>query len=69
MFDEELRTLAAHRVELLARALGKYVVIKGREIVGCFDSAEEARREGYRNFGHVPFLVRLITDEPSEVVK
>jgi hypothetical protein len=63
--DEELRTYAQQEEELKRTASGKFVVIKGTEIVGTFDSAEAALTEGTRRFGLEPYLVRRV-GEPIE---
>lgn len=62
--DRELETYRAHLIELLADE-GKYVVIRGDQILGAFNSYEEALRAGYERYGATSFLVRPIQrDEP-----
>ncbi len=62
--DRELATYEAHLLELLADE-GKFVVIKGDQILGAFSSYEEALRAGYDHYGATTFLVRKIQrDEP-----
>jgi hypothetical protein len=63
--DEELRTYAQQEEELKLTAPGKFVVIKGTEIVGTFDTLELALTEATRRFGLEPYLVRRI-GEPIE---
>ncbi|CAM2193258.1 DUF5678 domain-containing protein [Paraburkholderia kururiensis] len=56
------RELAAYKralPELLADE-GKYVLVKGDEIVDRFTSYEDALKIGYGKFGLEPFLVKLI---------
>ena len=48
-----------NRVSLID-AEGKFVLIKGEELAGVYDSQEDAIREGYRQFGNVPFLVKKV---------
>ena len=36
---------------------GKFVLIRGDDVVGFFKTSEEALSEGYRRFGTVPFFV------------
>ncbi|MFO8013430.1 MAG: hypothetical protein R6X20_09010 [Phycisphaerae bacterium] len=60
--SEEQGTYEARKDELLARAAGKFALIKGREVVDVFDSAEDAIRHGYERFGNVPFLVKQIVE-------
>jgi hypothetical protein len=65
--EEELKTYGEHEEELKATAFGKYVVIKGPEIVGTFDTLESALVEGTRRFGLEPYLVRKI-GEPIQTI-
>ena len=68
--DLELGTYDAKRDELLASAEGKFVLIKGEEMAGVYDSQEDAVRQGYGQFGNVPFLVNQVlrVDEPYRFV-
>jgi hypothetical protein len=56
----ELEVFEAHRAELLGRASGKYALIHGEQVVDIYDTEADAIREGYRQFGNVPFLVKRI---------
>lgn len=56
---EEMATFKEHLEELL-RDEGKYVLIKGREIIGIYDDEHEAIREGAIRFGAEPILVKQI---------
>jgi hypothetical protein len=60
--QKELRTYVAHKSELLRRARGKYVLIKGSRVVGTFDSELDAAHQGYERFGNVPFLVKQVVE-------
>ena len=60
--QEELEFFERQRLELLERASGKYVLIKGSEIIGIFDSEIEAARAGYRQIGNEPFLIKHIVE-------
>jgi len=62
---EEMATYRDHLTSLLQGQQGRYVLIKGTEVVGVFHDRSEALREGYERFGVVPFLVRqIIACEP-----
>jgi hypothetical protein len=58
---EEMMTYRDHLPELLRGQEGRYVLIKGREVVGVFTDRSAALREGYLRWGVVPFLVRQIS--------
>ena len=61
MLETERQYFAQNHTELIAKHLGKFVVIKGEELVGVFNTIEEALSEGARQFQLQPFLVREVT--------
>ena len=63
MFDPlavEKQYLDDHRHELIDRYPGKFLVIKGAEVFGGYDSYDEGVAVGVRLFGSGPFLVRNV---------
>ena len=46
--------------DLQVRFPGKFVVIKGEEVIGDFNTIQEALAEGARRFGLEGFLVRQV---------
>ena len=60
--EQELKTYAAHREELLGRAKGKFVLIKGDQVIDDFASQEDALKRGYEEFGNQPFLVKQVEE-------
>lgn len=66
---EERRFYAAQRESLLRAYEGKYVLIKGSELVGAFDTPNAAYEEGLRRFGNVAMLiVQVRRDQPTSQV-
>ena len=65
---KELETYYAHQQELLQTAAGKYVVIKGTNILGIYDSATEAYGQTYQRLGNVPFLLRRVQEQEQVYV-
>lgn len=57
---EELETFEKNKENLVRQSEGKYVLIKGKEIVNCFDTENDAIKVGLDRFGNVPFLVKKI---------
>lgn len=53
----EMDFLEESRDELGRRHEGRYLVIRGRKVLGDFGSEEEAYREGVRLCGKSPFLL------------
>ena len=60
--ETELRYFNEHRSELLQDAAGKFALVKGRSLIGTFDSENAAIRHGYETLGNAPFLVKRITE-------
>ena len=56
--SEELKTYEQKKDGLAASSPGKYVLIKGAEIIGTYNKQYEAISDGYARFGNVPFFVK-----------
>ena len=61
-FDRETRTYEREKCNLLAFE-GQYVVILGDDILGHWQSREEAYRRGRRAYGRQPFMMKRISRE------
>jgi hypothetical protein len=57
---EERATYRDRLPELVREHEGRFVLIKGQNLVGVFSDRSAALQEGYRRFGIVPFLVRQV---------
>jgi hypothetical protein len=67
MLDAE-RQYYAENVEAWKREFpGKFVVVKGRELVGAYATMDEALAAGASRFQLNPFLVRLVGEGEKEV--
>lgn len=60
MFEEEMAYYNQHRQDFLSKCEWKYVLIKGSELLGTFNDAQEAYTEGLQRFGNVPFLIKQV---------
>lgn len=60
--ERELQTYEEKKSELLSHSEGKYVLIKDTELVGVFDSYDDAIRQGYERLGNVAFLVKQVEE-------
>jgi hypothetical protein len=60
IFAQERAAYGRCKPALLASAEGKFVVIKGDEMLGPFDGYGAALADGYERFGAVPFLVKQV---------
>jgi hypothetical protein len=68
--EKELAYFERERERLVAEAEGKYALIHGEELLGTYESEEDAITEGYRRCGNVAFLVMEIlrVQTPVELV-
>jgi hypothetical protein len=57
-----------HEADLLRTAAGKFVLIRGGDVVGVYDSEKEALRCGFTSFGLAPFLVREVRPPEPRLV-
>ncbi len=61
MFERETQTYQDHLEKLLAKE-GKYVLIKGEDIIDTFDTYKDALKVAYDRFGlESDFLVKQIS--------
>jgi len=61
--EKELALFAKMKPDLLKTYDGKFVLIKGDDFVGAYDTAENAYAEGVKRFGREAFLVKRITEQ------
>jgi hypothetical protein len=57
--EKELETYK-NKLPELKKDEGKFVLIKGAEVIDTFTSYEDAIKEGYKKFKLEPFLVKQI---------
>lgn len=67
MLDQERQYYLAHEADWSKTRSGKFVVVRGEEVVGFFDSLDEALRAGATRFGLAPFLVRRVGEGEQTV--
>lgn len=58
----EEETYLKNKIDLLATKAGRFVLIKGEQIVDDFASFEDAVKIGYSKFGNEPFFVKQIVE-------
>jgi len=63
----ELEAYERMRAELLEKYRGKVVAIKDGELVGVYDSEEDAFRDVVERYGLVPVLIKRVTEEEKPV--
>ena len=60
MLEIETKIFEQKLPELLQTSIGKFVLIKGNQIIGVFAAMEDALNCGYEKFREQPFFVREI---------
>ncbi len=66
--DQEYAVYESRREELEASQAGKYALIKGDELIGAYDSLDDALRVAVPKFGRGPYLIKEIgLPEPESV--
>jgi len=63
ILETELVYFNEQRNELLKIALGKFVLIKGRELHGIYDDELAAYKAGVAMFGLQPFMIKEVLAE------
>ena len=66
MLDREITYYEEHLAEWLTQYPGKIVVVKDQELIGVFDTFDDALAEGARRFGLNSFLVRRVEETQKE---
>jgi hypothetical protein len=65
--ETELKYFEERRADLWKNHPGKFVVIKGNELVGAFDTALAAYEAGVSRFGTEPFLMKQVFERDVAV--
>lgn len=60
--EKELKTYEQNKPSLLAKSAGKFVLIKGDQIIETFSSYADALSAGYKQFSDQEFLVKEIKE-------
>ena len=68
IFAQEERVFEEQKQDLLRRAEGQYVLIKGDQIVGIFPARIEALEHGMQLFFNQPIYIRRIVEQEEPLV-
>lgn len=66
-FEAETETYNRLKPELIAKFEGKFVLIKGKELVGVYDTPDAAYADGLRRLGNVPMLIKGVQREEQSL--
>ena len=64
VLDTEVEAFRERHEELLREYRTGFALFIGRELLGVFDSRDDAEAEGYRQRGNVPMLIKRIEEQP-----
>jgi hypothetical protein len=67
MLETERQFYSENLANWLSQFPGKFALVKGQELIGTFDTNEQALSEGARRFGLEPFLVRRVQERQDDV--
>ena len=67
MLETERNYFDKHREDLLRQYPGKFVVIKEEQLLGSYDTIQDALGAGARELGMVSFLVKRTDELPEDV--
>lgn len=65
--EKEINTYFRVKGDYVADDVGNFLLIKGENVIGVFESENDALREGFERFGTEPFLVKQITELEPEL--
>ena len=69
MLCEEIRYFNESLENWIKQYPGKVALVKGKELIGIYDTEDEALAEGARRYQLQPFLVRrIVLDQPDVTV-
>jgi hypothetical protein len=64
LLDSEIAAFEQMQPSLQADHPGKWIVIRGRELVGAYENFDMAAAEAVRQFGRGPYLIRQVGAVP-----
>ena len=69
VLDQEVAFFETKRKQLFRKHPGEFALIKAKELIGVYETDEEAYNEGVRLFGTDVFMIKRITkeDKPEQV--
>lgn len=62
--EQEITAFEGLRGALEAEHPGKWIVMRGRELVGAYDSFDLAAADAVKRFGRGPYLIRQVGSVP-----
>lgn len=63
ILEREFRFFQSKLEEWLKNYRGKFVLIKGEELIDVFSTFEDAYKEGVKRYGNQPFFIKKVDEE------
>ena len=60
VLEQEIAAYNGMKAELEQHHMGKWVLIRGDELIGTFDTLDTAAQEAVSRFGRGPYLIRQV---------
>jgi hypothetical protein len=60
----EILAYEARRADLEAAHFGKFTLFHGGELIGTYETFDQAARDAVRRFGRGPYLIRQVGSSP-----
>jgi len=60
---KEYKIFRSHLNQWLTQHSGEFVLIKGIEVIGFFETYEGALNAGLQRFGNVPFFIKAVLEK------
>jgi len=67
MLEMEIEFYNENKADWLSKYSERFIIVKGRELVGVFNTSDEALAEGARRFGLDSFLIRRVTEHEERI--
>lgn len=62
----EYEFYVTHKADLVKKYSGKFIIIKGEEVIAPFDTDADAYKAGLLKFGVVPFFILKVAPEEEK---
>jgi len=63
VLEKEFKFFQSKMEEWLKNYRGKFVLIKGEELIHVFNTFEDAYKEGVKRYGNQPFFIKKVDEE------
>lgn len=69
MLDKEYNYFKKNKARLLKQYANKFIVIKGEQVVGHYDSQEEALKESSQKYKLGTFLIQKVSSSADDTIQ